>query len=148
MEHHPGPQRSLFKLSPCGKKWPRPGVACLTQGKHETIMLSENTRPRALIFGMKHHQVDLYQVGSDYAPWPKMDPPWGHIFYISLYWENLDTLFLSRTLVFDMEHHPGPQRSLFKLSPCGKKWPRPGVACFTQVKLETIVSLKTQGPEP
>ena len=33
-----------------------------TQGKHEKIFLSGTTRPRHLIFGMKHHLVDLYQV--------------------------------------------------------------------------------------
>ena len=32
------------------------------------IFLSEATRSRALIFGMQHHLVDLYQVYSIYAP--------------------------------------------------------------------------------
>ena len=36
------------------------------------IFLSETIRPRALIFGMKHHLVDLYQVCSNYAPEGKM----------------------------------------------------------------------------
>ena len=35
------------------------------------IFLSETIRPRALIFGMKHDLVDLYQVCSNYAPLPK-----------------------------------------------------------------------------
>ena len=30
----------------------------------QKIFLSEITRPRALMFGMKHHLVDLYQVCS------------------------------------------------------------------------------------
>ena len=40
----------------------------LLLGKHEKIFLSETTRPRALIFGMKHHLVDLHQVCSNDAP--------------------------------------------------------------------------------
>ena len=32
------------------------------------IFLSETTRPRALILGMKHHLVDLYHICSNYAP--------------------------------------------------------------------------------
>ena len=39
--------------------------------KHEKIFLSETTRPRALIFGMKHHLVDLYQVCSNKTPGAK-----------------------------------------------------------------------------
>ena len=31
----------------------------LYREKHENIFLSETIRPRALIFGMKHHLVDL-----------------------------------------------------------------------------------------
>ena len=33
--------------------------------QHEKIFLSETTRPRVLIFGMKHHLVDLYQICSN-----------------------------------------------------------------------------------
>ena len=40
----------------------------LYREKHEKIFLSETTSPRALIFGMKHHLVNLYQVCSNYAP--------------------------------------------------------------------------------
>ena len=36
---------------------------------HGKIFLSETIRPRALIFGMYYHLVDLYQVCSNYAPW-------------------------------------------------------------------------------
>ena len=39
--------------------------------------LSETTRPRALIFGMHNHLVDLYQVCSNYAPGAKDSPPRG-----------------------------------------------------------------------
>ena len=44
--------------------------------------------PRALIFGMKHHLGDLYQVCSNYAPGagPRAR---GHMFYIGLYRENI-----------------------------------------------------------
>ena len=41
----------------------------LIKGKHEKIFLSETTRYRVLIFGMKRHLVDLYKVCSNYAPW-------------------------------------------------------------------------------
>ena len=37
------------------------------KGKHEKVFLSETTRPRALIFGMKHHLVNLNHVCSNYA---------------------------------------------------------------------------------
>ena len=45
----------------------------LYREKHETILLSENTRPRALIFGKKHLLVNLYQVCSNYAQGAKRD---------------------------------------------------------------------------
>ena len=38
------------------------------------IFLSEATRPRALIFGMYYHHVDLYQVCSNYSPGAKTGP--------------------------------------------------------------------------
>ena len=38
------------------------------------IFLSETTGPRALIFGMYHHLVDLYQVCSNKAPGVKNGP--------------------------------------------------------------------------
>ena len=40
----------------------------LYREKHEKIFLSETTRPRALIFGMKHHLVDHYHVCSNSTP--------------------------------------------------------------------------------
>ena len=39
----------------------------LYREQHEKIFLSETTKPRALIFGMQHHLVDLYQVCSNYS---------------------------------------------------------------------------------
>ena len=52
--------------SPGAKKWPGPGghmfYIGLYREQHEKIFLSEITRHRALIVGMKHHLVDLYQV--------------------------------------------------------------------------------------
>ena len=42
--------------------------------KCEKIFLSETTRPRVLIFGMKHHLVDLYQVCLNYIPRAKNGP--------------------------------------------------------------------------
>ena len=42
--------------------------------------MPETLRPRALIFGIYHHLVDLYQVGSNYAPWAKNGPPQGSRF--------------------------------------------------------------------
>ena len=58
----------------CGaKNGSNPGSHCLHRlmknMKHEKL-LSETTRPRALIFGMLHHLVDLYQVCSNYSPAP------------------------------------------------------------------------------
>ena len=47
----------------------------LYREKHGKIFLCETIRPRALIFGMKHVLVDLYQVCSNYALGPKMAQP-------------------------------------------------------------------------
>ena len=55
----------------------------LNREKHEKIFLSESIRPRAMIFGMEHHLVD-FPLGQK---WPS---PWGHIFYIGLYRENIE----------------------------------------------------------
>ena len=49
----------------------------LYREKHEKIFMSETTMPRALIFGMKHHLVNLYQVCSNYIPWAKKGLPLG-----------------------------------------------------------------------
>ena len=41
------------------------------QDENFKIFLSENTLPRALIFGMLHQLVDFYQVCSNYVPGEK-----------------------------------------------------------------------------
>ena len=83
----------------------------LNREKHEKIFLSETTRSRAFIFGMKHHLVSVYQLCSNYIPWAKNGPaPRGHMFYIGLYREKHGKIFLSETirlraLIFGMKHH-------------------------------------------
>ena len=49
----------------------------LYREKHGKIFLSETIRPRALIFGMKHHLTDQYQVCLNYAPGAKNGPAQG-----------------------------------------------------------------------
>ena len=52
------------------KEGPTPGshvLHRLIQGKKEQIFLSEATRPKALIFGMKHHLMDFNLVCLNYA---------------------------------------------------------------------------------
>ena len=46
----------------------------LYREKHEQNFLSETTRHRALLFGMKHYLVNLYQVCSNYTPSAKNGP--------------------------------------------------------------------------
>ena len=64
-----------------GPKWSRPKDHTLYIGlyreNYEKIFLSETIRPRALIFGMKHHLVDLYQVNLNCAPGAKNDSALG-----------------------------------------------------------------------
>ena len=55
----------------------------------EKTSLSETTRPRALIFGLSHHLVDLYQVCSNNTRGAKMAQPRGQMFSIGLFMENL-----------------------------------------------------------
>ena len=55
----------------------------LNRKKHEKDFLSETIRPRALIFGMMHYLVVIYQVCSNYTPGAKMAPPRGSH---ALYW--------------------------------------------------------------
>ena len=68
---------------PLGPQMTGPGghmlYIVLYREKHEKIFLSENTRPRALIFGMMHNLVVLYQICSNYTPGAKNGPtPWSH----------------------------------------------------------------------
>ena len=44
------------------------------QDENLKIFSSETTRPRALLFGMYHHLVDLYQNCSNYSPGAKNGP--------------------------------------------------------------------------
>ena len=53
----------------------------LYRAKHGTIFLPKTIRPRALIFCIWHDLVDLYQVGSSYAPEDKMPPRWSHVLH-------------------------------------------------------------------
>ena len=46
----------------------------LYREKHEKIFLSETTRPRAMIFDMKHYLVIFYQVCSNYTSGAKNGP--------------------------------------------------------------------------
>ena len=49
----------------------------LIEAKLEKTFLSETTSHSALIFGIKHHLVDHYQVCSHYAPVAKIGPTVG-----------------------------------------------------------------------
>ena len=70
----------------------------LYRQKHEKIFLSETIRPRALIFGIKHHLVDLYQFCSNHATGVKIGPvPGGHMFCIGLFMEKHEKI-LSETI--------------------------------------------------
>ena len=60
----------------------------LYREKDEKKILSETTRPRALIFGMKHHLVNLYRVCSNYIPGANNGPPRVYLFNIGLYREK------------------------------------------------------------
>ena len=72
---------------PGAKNGPTPGSHCFHRLNYlekniEKIILSETTRPRALIFGMEHRLVNLYQVCSNYIPGAKNGPPRGlHILH-------------------------------------------------------------------
>ena len=50
------------------------GLIGLYREKHGKIFTSEIVRPRALIFGMKHHLMDLYKACSNYTPRAKNGP--------------------------------------------------------------------------
>ena len=55
-------------------------------------ILSKTTRPRALIFGMKHHLVNFYQVCSNNIPWAKNGPvPGATCFIKACIRENMKT---------------------------------------------------------
>ena len=63
--------------------------------------------PRALIFGMKHHLVDPYQVNPKYAPRAKNGPIQGDTCTHRLILGKHEKIFLSETtrhraFIFDM----------------------------------------------
>ena len=71
----------------------------LYKEKHVQIFSSKTTRAGALIFSMKHHLVNLYQVCSNYIPGAKNGPPWGsHVLHIGLHKEKHEKIFLSETI--------------------------------------------------
>ena len=57
-------------------------------------LLSETTRPRALVFGMKHHIMNLCQACANYIPGAKNGPHRGHMFNRGLYRENMKNLLV------------------------------------------------------
>ena len=71
----------IFLVSETTSTWGHMFHIGLYSEKHELIFLSEIIRPRALIFGMKHHLVDLYHVCSNYYLGQKMAPPQGLYVY-------------------------------------------------------------------
>ena len=69
----------------------------------KTYFLSETIRHRVLIFGIKHHLVDLYHVCSNYAPGAKMARLGCHMFYIVFYiGKTLSETIIPRALIFGM----------------------------------------------
>ena len=77
----------------------------LYREQHEKIFFSETTKPRALIFGIWY--VASTQFIQIIVLGPKMAPPRGHMFYIGLYREQYEKIFLSETtwpraLIFGM----------------------------------------------
>ena len=110
----------------------------LYREKHEIIFLSETTRTRALIFGMKHYLASgpLPSLFKLY-PWAKNGRALGVTCkYICLYRENHEKIFLSETtrpraLMCSMKHHlVNHYQVFFKLHPWGQKWPDPWLTCF------------------
>ena len=70
----------------------------LYKEKPEKIFSSKTTRPRALIFGMKHHLVNFPKFDRIISLGPKMARPRGHMFYKGLYKGKHEKIFLSETI--------------------------------------------------
>ena len=67
----------------------------LTKGKLEKIFLSETTRRITVIFGIKHHLVDLFEICSNNAPGAKVGSAMGsHVLHIFIQGRHKD-IFLS-----------------------------------------------------
>ena len=60
---------------PLGPKWARPGSHMFNKGLNwedmKKIFLTDTPMPKALVYVMKHHLVDHFQVSSNYAPGAK-----------------------------------------------------------------------------
>ena len=72
------------------------------------IFLPKTARPKVLLFGMCHQQVEFYQVFTNNASWAKNGPALGgHLFYKG--WSREKIFFSentrSRALIFDNWHH-------------------------------------------
>ena len=70
----------------------------ISREKHEKIFLSKTTRPKALIFGLKHQLLNLYQAYSNYILGAEMAHLGCHLFYIALYKEKHEKIFFSETI--------------------------------------------------
>ena len=87
-----GPVQNLFKLFSWGQKWPRPRghqFHYIVLYSKSLKIFSETVRPRAQIFGIQHHLVDLYQICSNYCHRVKIDPAQGVLVFTQCYMVNL-----------------------------------------------------------
>ena len=96
----------LFKLCPPGPKRPRPRDYQFFIEKSLKIF-SDTVRPRAQIFCMMHHLMDVYQDCSNYDPQAKNGPAKRLISFSQV---NFKKIFFSdavrpRPLIFCMKHH-------------------------------------------
>ena len=147
------PLPNLFKLFPWGQKWARPGSHMFYIGlyweKHEKIFLSETIRPRALIFSMLHHLVNLYQFCSNYALGAKNGLPLGSHCLHSHREKTLKNI-LSETirpnaLIFGM----WISTKFIQIMPLGTKMAPPrGHMFYIGRNMKKSSCLKPQGPEP
>ena len=116
-------------------------IGLLYSENMKKILLSETKRPSRLIFGLWHHLVDLYQVGSNTAPGAKNGPsPRSSRILYRLIKGNYGKIFLSeftrqRALIFDILASPsGPLLIFFfKFYPWGPALAV--VTCFTSIDL-------------
>ena len=102
---------------------------------------------KILIFGMKHHLVDLWQVSSNNTLGAKNGLARGHMFYIGLYREKHEKIFSEttrhRALIFGMWHH---LVDLYQVcsnhTPGDKDGPAPGVTRDMTSYLQIVHVLK------
>ena len=94
-------------------KWPSPRSNVLHRllwGETKKIFLSGTAKLRALIFSMKHHLVNFYQVCSIISLGQNCPRPGVHMFYIGLYREKNEAKISSETtrpraFMFGMYHN-------------------------------------------